>query len=283
MNEKTDKSLLHESGRGCDFARRRFITRAVLASAGLALAPLTLPGAARADLIGKPSPAKQKEVGDQAAKQVLQRYHEVDDSRAREFKAIGQNLLTNLSDDDRKLWDFRFHFLESKEVNAFALPGGNVFMFSGLFAIINSEDALAAVTGHEMTHVRKQHWASAYQKQEERELGIAAILQITHAGSAVQSLSSVADQAVGTKYSRSEEDQADQGGLENMVAAGYNPQGMLDLFAALQQKAGNGAIMGGDFLSNHPLTSDRIKHAQQRIDALRPATPFPPERPLRKS
>jgi predicted Zn-dependent protease len=270
----------HHANCGCDFARRRFLTKAVLASAGLAVAPLAIGGRACADLIPKPSPAKQKEIGDEAARQVLKQYREIDDGRAREFKAVAAKLLAALPDDDRKLWDFRFHFLDSKEVNAFALPGGNVFLFSGLFGIIETEDALAAVTGHEMTHVRRQHWASAYQKQQERDLGIAAILAITNAGQTVRSAADLADQAIGLKYSRGEEDQADQGGLEDMAAAGYNPQGMLDLFQALLKKTGNGGSIGGDFLSNHPLTTDRIKKTTERIAAIAHTSPFPPERPL---
>jgi len=270
----------HNQNCGCDYARRRFITGAVLAATGLAVSPLALPGAASADLVGKPSVAKQKQVGDEAARQVLKQYREIWDGRAREFKSVGAKLLSALSNDDQTTWDFRFHFLDCKDVNAFALPGGNVFLFSGLYDILASEDALAAVTGHEMTHVRKQHWANAYQKEQERALGIAAILAITRAGQAVQTLADLGDQAISLKYSRGEEDQADQGGLEDMVAAGYNPQGMLDLFQALLKKTGNGATAGGDFLSNHPLTTDRIKKTTQRISDLHPIAPFPAERPL---
>jgi len=263
-------------------SRRRLLTQAMYASAGLMAAPLLLaPEAASAGgLFSMPSPADQKKVGDQAAVQVLKQYKEIHDGRARHFQELGQKLVSALSPSDQRTWDYRFHVLDSKEVNAFALPGGNMFMFTGLYEKMTSDDALAAVTGHEMTHVRKQHWAQAYVKQQERQAGIGLLLGLFHAGQAVQTVASMADNAIGLKFSRGEEDQADQGGLEDMVAAGFNPQGMIDLFTTLQKVAGNGGGIGGDFLSNHPLTSDRIKHTQERIDALKKSSTFPPLTPL---
>ncbi len=211
---------------------------------------------------------------------MLKQYPEVHDARARHFNQLGQRLVGALSPSDRNTWDFRFHVLDSKEVNAFALPGGNMFMFTGLYKLLTTDDALAGVTGHEMTHVRKQHWAQAYAKQQEREAGIGLLLGLFHAGQMAQTVAGLADSAIGLKFSRGEEDQADQGGLENMVAAGYNPQGMIELFQTLEKVSGNGGSLGGDFLSNHPLTSDRIKHTEQRIAALKSDRNFPPVTPL---
>jgi predicted Zn-dependent protease len=270
------------SSSGCDISRRRFITRSVLAAAGLIVAPaLISPHEALAGGLFNfmPSVSDQKKAGDQAAQQVLKQYKEVHDSRSKEFAKVGERLVGGLSPDDQKTWDYRFHVIDSKDVNAFALPGGNIFMFTGLYDKVQSEDALAAVTGHEMTHVRKQHWAKAYADEEKRQLGLAILLQASHAGSSLQTAAGLFDNIVGLKYSRGEEDQADQGGLEDMTASGYNPQGMVQMFTMLQKVAGNGGDIGGDFLSNHPLTSDRIKHTQDRIAALQGRT-FPPLTPM---
>jgi len=262
-------------------SRRLFLRRAALTGAGLAVAPLLIPQAAEAGgLFSTASADDQKKVGDQAAQQVLQKYPEIHDARARHFNEIGQRLVRGLSASDRNTWDFRFHVLDSKEVNAFALPGGNMFMFTGLYKLLSTDDALAGVTGHEMTHVRLQHWAKASAKQQERAAGIGLLLGIFHAGRAAQTIAGLADSAIGLKFSRSEEDQADQGGLENMVAAGYNPQGMIQLFQALEKVSGNGGGLGGAFLSDHPLTSDRINHTQQRIAAMKSQRNFPPLTPL---
>jgi len=262
-------------------SRRLFLSRVALAGAGLVAAPLLLPSAAEADgLFAAPSPSDQKKVGDQAAQQVLQKYPEIHDARARHFDQIGQRLVRALPDSDRKTWNFRFHVLDSKEVNAFALPGGNMFMFTGLYKLLSTDDALAGVTGHEMTHVRLQHWAKAEAKRQERSAGIGLLLGLFHAGRTAQTIAGLADNAIGLKFSRGEEDQADQGGLGNMVAAGYNPQGMIQLFQTLEKVSGNGGSIGGDFLSNHPLTSDRINHTEQRIAALKSQRNFPPMTPL---
>lgn len=264
--------------------RRRFLRNAALASLGIAAAPLLLSTSAQAGgLFATASPTDQKKIGDQAAAQVLTQYHEVFDARARHFNQIGQRLVRALPASDRATWDYKFHVLDSPTVNAFALPGGNMFMFTGLYKILPTDDALAGVTGHEMTHVRLQHWAQANEKQQERQAGLGLLLGLFHAGQAAQSIAGLADTAIGKKYSRGEEDQADQGGLQNMVAAGYNPQGMIELFQALEKISGNGGSIGGDFLSDHPLTSDRIKHTQERIAALQSSHKFPALTPLRYS
>lgn len=265
--------------------RRRFLRDAGLAGLGMAALPLLLPPAAQAGgLFAAASPDDQKKIGDQAAAQVLTQYHEVFDHRASHFNAIGQRLVRALPASDRSTWAYKFHVLDSPTVNAFALPGGNMFMFTGLYKLLPTDDALAGVTGHEMTHVRLQHWAKANAKQQERQAGIGLLLGIFHAGSAAQSIAGLADSAIGKKFSRGEEDQADQGGLQNMVAAGYNPQGMIQLFQALEKVSGNGGGgIGGDFLSDHPLTSDRIKHTQDRIASLQSAHAFAPLTPLHYS
>src|SRR5262249_38631930 len=104
--------------------------------------------------------------------------------------------------------------------------------------------------------------------QTKRQFEIQVLLGLTHAGKVWQKLAGATDTLLTLRFSRSEEDEADAGGLEDMVAAHYDPHGMLDLFHTLQE-ASNGR--GGEpisFLSDHPLTKDRIKRTQERIDRL---------------
>jgi predicted Zn-dependent protease len=265
-------------------SRRRFLGRAMLTCAGVAALPLLARPAEAGGFLGSlfgtdvPSPNDQKKLGDQAAQQIYKQYKEVHDARAGHFNDIGQRLVAALPEKDLQTWDFRYHVLDSKEVNAFALPGGNMFMFTGLYDKMTTDDALAAVTGHEMTHVRKQHWAKRYAQENQRGLILGLGLTLMHAGALAQTAASMFDSLTDLKYSRGEEDQADQGGLENMVAAGYNPEGMIQLFETLEQISGNGD--GPDFLSDHPLTSDRINRTRQRIAALEQNHQFPPLTPL---
>jgi beta-barrel assembly-enhancing protease len=246
-------------------SRRQFLS--IAAMGGAAAAAAFTEQASRADIFA-PSIAQQKKAGAQAARQVLQKYHEVDDERARHFERIGRRLVDALPAADRNTWDFSFHVLDSKEINAFALPGGPMFMFTGLMDRVHSDDELAAVTGHEMTHVRKQHWAKAAAKQAERSVGLGLLLGLTHAGQGWQLAAGALNTVVGLKYSRNEEDEADAGGLQNMVAAGFNAQGMLDLFHTLETAASRGGHLPA-FLSDHPLTAERIKKTQQRIARMR--------------
>lgn len=265
-------------------SRRQFFGRAAAAGAAVAVAgpAILLPREAEAGIVKPPSPAQQKQVGDQAAQQVFQKYRRVTDSRARYFEDVGQRLVASLPRQDQRTWDYRFHVLESKEINAFAVPGGNMFLLTGLLNLLGSEDALAAVTGHEMAHVRYQHWAKQHAKDQERQLALGIGLLLFKGGRTAQTIAGLANQVIGLKYSRSDEDQSDKGGLENLVAAGYNPGGMLQLFGTLEKASGGGGrTLGGDFLSDHPLTRDRIKRTQQRIDSLDPGRPFPPLTPLR--
>ena len=246
-------------------SRRGFLGRVLAGGLTAAALPL-LASEADADMF-TPSVADQKKLGEQSAQQILQKYREVTDSRAGHFNQIGARLVNALPAGDRNIWDYKFHVIESKSINAFAVPGGNMFMFTGLMDKIRSDDELAAVTGHEMTHVRKQHWAKAYAGQQKREMGLAVLLGLTKASRGLQQLAGVGEQLYTLKFSRGEEDQADAGGLQDMVDAGYDPQGMLDLFHTLQTSSGGGGQPPA-FLSDHPLTTDRIKRTQQRINAL---------------
>jgi predicted Zn-dependent protease len=130
--------------------------------------------------------------------------------------------------------------------------------------------------GHEMTHVFKEHWAKQYADTQKRELGLGILLTILHANSAFQNLGSVVDVIEATKYSRSEESQADEGGFDKMVSAGYNPQGLADVFRMFDREKLGGQQIA--FLSDHPSDKSRIDRIEKMIkDAHRT---FPKERPL---
>jgi predicted Zn-dependent protease len=246
--------------------------------AGVALS-LASAGPLRADIF-TPSVQDQIRLGDQAAAQVMRQYRVVHDDRSRRVEAVGLRLLNALSSKERGPWDYRFHVIDSKEINAFALPGGNVFLFTGLYDRLGTEDELAAVMGHELTHVREQHWAKMAGAQAKREAELALLLGITHAGRVWQNVAGITDTLLMLRYSRKDEDQADAEGLQDMVAAGYNPQGMLGLFRTLMEAAGKGE--GPAFLADHPLNKERIQRTQERISRLSKHD-FRPEVPLRRT
>ena len=250
---------MHKSQDVLYLSRRQTLMLALAGCSGMAMAMDPTPAEAN---IFMPSIAEQKKLGEQAAQQILKKYREVNDSRAVRFKRIGHNLVSALSTNDQRTWNFSFHVIESKQVNAFALPGGPMFMYTGLMDRLNNNSEIAGVTGHEMAHVRLQQWAKSYANEQERNLGLSLLLGLTHASSTVQKLASVGDSLYTLHYSRHDERQADEYGLANMVAAGYNPQGMIELFMVLEKLSASNPPA---FLSDHPLTSARIADVRRLI------------------
>jgi predicted Zn-dependent protease len=191
-------------------------------------------------------------------------------------RRIGNDLL-DTADLRNTPWKFSFDVIDSKQVNAFALPGGPTFIYSGLLDKLETEDELAGIMGHEMTHVLKEHWAQQYASTQKRQLGIGLLLGILRANRVWQNVGSIVDLMESTKYSRKEESQADDGGFDMMTRVGYNPAGLADVFRMFQRQKNSGASI--PFLASHPSDSARIAHIENRVHAMN--TNFPPQRPLR--
>jgi len=225
----------------------------------------------------KPSPDEQVKLGLRAAADLRKKEKVLpdDNPKVRLVRRIGNKLLSTFHDD--KPWKFSFDVIESKEVNAFSLPGGPTFIYTGLLDKLKTEDELAGIMGHELTHVRKEHWAYAYRDQQQHQIGLTIILILAHANNTVANAANITDEAAfGLPFSRKHESEADDGGLSMMTTAGYNPQGMVDAFKLLQ------SLSGGknppEFLSDHPSDKRRIATMQDKASKMK--GPFPPQRPL---
>lgn len=169
--------------------------------------------------------------------------------------------------------DYQFQIIDSEEPNAFALPGGYVYVSRGLLVLVNSEDELAGVIGHEIGHVAARH--SVQRLTRAAPLGL--VTGITSAAVGIVS-SSLADVVSGTggllnsailsPYSRGQEDDADAIGQELAAKAGWNPEGITHFLRTLDRETeternGN-KDKGIAFLSTHPSTPDRVKKTEQR-------------------
>jgi len=237
-----------------------------LAALGAAAALLAVPvQTARARSILMPSVQDQKKLGAQAARDVEKQYKLVGGAPQRRVEKVGKRLVAALGKKDRTTWDYRFRVLNSKDLNAFALPGGNMYIFSGLLNRLKNDNELAAVMAHEIVHVRKEHWARMAAASQTRSLGLSVLLGATGADKDWYNAAGVVNGLMDLRYSRKDEDEADGEGLNNMVAAGYNPNGMLQLFQVLQSAEKSGGTPA--FMRDHPLTSDRIRKTRQRIAA----------------
>ena len=174
-------------------------------------------------------------------------------------------------------WEFSFDVIDDDSVNAFSLPGGPVFFYSGLYSKLKSEDELAGILGHELTHVLRQHWAYAYADSQKRNILLNLALIVTRANNDIASLAGVGNEVLfNLPFSRKDETQADEGGLQMMVAAGYNPQGMVDVFTLLRDlsKGENPPA----WLNDHPDDKKRIDHMDEIIAGMKQS--FVPKRPI---
>lgn len=228
----------------------------------------------------RPGIKDQIDLGKRAAAQVRKEEKVLPDSdpRVKELRRIGNKLVALIPAAERKEKPFEYTFdvVENKEVNAFALPGGPIFFNTGILEQLKTEDALAGILAHEITHIRNQHWASAYADNTKRQLGITVILMLLNAGSTAFDIASVSDALLfSLPYSRKHESESDSVGYDMMVKAGYNPAGMADMFRMLIKVGGS--RKNEEFMSTHPDSANRLKAVEARI--AKESRVFPKQRP----
>lgn len=161
--------------------------------------------------------------------------------------------------------DYQFYVVNSPQINAFALPGGPVFVTRGLLLKMDKESELAGVLAHELGHINARHHAKFIEKTYGMSmlieiLGIA--LQDSNYASAVMSLAQVSAGLLQLKFSRDQENEADSLGVRFSYQAGYDPRGLLTMFEKFKEMEKGGTV---EWLSTHPLPNTRIKNVQQMI------------------
>jgi len=160
-------------------------------------------------------------------------------------------------------WQYEFHLLnDPKTINAFALPGGQVFITAGLYRLFTASDQLAAVLAHEIAHVAARHSAQRIAKSKLTN-GLLNAVMVGSGDATVTQITALAGQLVNMKFSREDEVEADRLGVFFMTDAGYDPKGMVELMEVLE-KAGNGARIP-EFFSTHPSPDNRIEKIRQAI------------------
>jgi Zn-dependent protease with chaperone function len=216
---------------------------------------------------------QQRELGLQAAAEVYKQMPVLPDNspETQYIRQLGQKLVATIPSENS--WPFEFHVIPQKEINAFALPGGPMFVNVGTILAAKNEAELAGVMGHEMAHVYMQHSAKQYEKASLTQglAGLAGAI-LGAKGGALGSLAQMGVQiGAGTlmlKYSRADESQADAVGSIILYKAGYNPQSMADFFRTLSEESGGSG--GPQFLSDHPNPGNREAAIQKEIRAWPP-------------
>lgn len=173
--------------------------------------------------------------------------------------------------------DYQFYVVNSSQVNAFALPGGPVFITRGIILKMDKESELVGVLAHELGHINARHHAKFLEKTYGMNillsiLGI-AIQESKYAG-AVMSLAQVSAGILQLKYSRDQENEADTLGVRFSYQSGYDPRGLISMFEKFKAMERGSSV---EWLSTHPLPETRIKNVQQMI-----ATQYPDSYRLRQ-
>jgi Zn-dependent protease with chaperone function len=250
---------------------RRLLTSVVLLAAAQAYAQTeapTFPDPGKTSM----SRDQQHALGMQAAAQVFQQMPVLPDDSPESLyvRHLGQKLVATIP--EQYSWPFEFHVVAQKDINAFALPGGEMFVNLGTITAARNEAELAGVMGHEMSHVYMQHSAKQAGKAQKTSIlaGIAeAALGATvgqDAGGLVGQLGNMGiqmgEQGMMMKFSRTDESQADAVGAVILYKAGYNPQAMADFFKML---AAQGGATPSQLFSDHPNPGNREEAIAKQI------------------
>jgi predicted Zn-dependent protease len=186
-----------------------------------------------------------------------------DDPREQEVSKIGQYLVAH-TEAENSPWKFRFHVLNDEEtVNAFALPGGQVFITLGLLNRLQTEAELAGVLGHEMGHVIQRHSAQQMAKSQLGDMlvvavGIGAGSGQNQGGGGINPVmvAATVNHMFQLRYSRHDESEADAWGVRLMEEAGYDPKAMIQVLQILKEVGGSSGHM--EIFQTHPNPDLRI-------------------------
>jgi len=166
---------------------------------------------------------------------------------------VSRAIIAQLGDPYNSM-DWEIEVFDNEMVNAFAMAGGKIGVFNGIFAVATTQDELAAVIGHEVAHVTEQHSL----ERANQELVTGNIVNIGSAavgGNMGQMIAMGADLGIFLPYGRAQESEADVVGLEYMAGAGFDPRASVQLWKNMEAKAGGGPPQ---FLSTHPSATNRI-------------------------
>lgn len=209
------------------------------------------------------SRSQQVQIGQETAGEVERQQKVLNDP---EVNARMQRIADRIFPLARKDFDvpYTVKVIDSKDVNAFALPGGPIYFYKGLIDLAGSDDEIASVLGHEAAHIVKQHSAKQISDAQFKN----TLLSIATQGKSdlIRIASSLALTVDQLKYSRGDEGESDEVGFRYLTQAGYDPDAMAGFFRRLEAKEGRKGG-GPSWLRSHPVTSSRVRAAEARAQA----------------
>lgn len=197
---------------------------------------------------------QEEELGNLFKKMILTNYERIEETTADSaVQAITKRLLTSL---DTSLYKYEFTILDSDEINAFTIPGGNIYIFSGLITLTESPEELAAVLAHEIGHAEKRHVVTKLVK----EVSLTTVLSILSGGDP-SVLTQLLKDLVGNTFDREKEKEADQFALELLEHASISPKSLARFFDRLN-KNNLDYDKNLEILMTHPHNDSRIEEVR---------------------
>jgi len=210
------------------------------------------------------TPDQEIALGLQAAPEMIQEFGGLsgDQNAQSTVDNVGFNIV-NQSVAHTTPWQFNYNVLADQQtINAFALPGGQVFITEALFSQLTTEDEVAGVLSHETVHVLARHSAQQIASSDLTN-GLIGAVGVASGDASTAQTAAVIGQLISLRYSREDETQADTLGVCLMIAAGYNPEGMIDVMHVLENASGGS--QQPEFLETHPNPPNRIAQIQNAI------------------
>jgi len=168
-------------------------------------------------------------------------------------------------------FDYRFFVVDEDQLNAFSVPGGSIYVYTGLIERTKNTDELAGVLGHEITHAKNHHMARASGPDAVSILSLLAMVALARSGSGAQAAGMVGQAVSATRqlaFSRQLEMEADTLGTRYMAAAGYDPKGTIEFLKILDQERALNPVDVPAYILSHPISQERIANAELVVKSL---------------
>ena len=211
------------------------------------------------------SDSDERQLGERYVEQINAQLPLVADPRVNGYvDALGRSIAAKTS---RGSLDWKFFVVDSRDVNAFAVPGGFIYVNRGLIERATRLDHLAGVLGHEIGHIVERHSVEQMKKTTGANIGVTLLCTLTSVceGALSSVVINVAGSALLAKYSRADEAEADSQAVVNVVNAGISPEGIPEFFRVLIAERKRDPSLLDNFFASHPLEESRVERTRDLI------------------
>jgi predicted Zn-dependent protease len=219
--------------------------------------------------LGPPGEDEEVRISREFRREAKKQFKFVNDPEVERYiDRIGQRILSAAGPQP---FDYRFFVVDDSQLNAFAVPGGTIYMYTGLIERAKSTDEIAGVLGHEITHIKNHHMARASGPDAISVLSLLSMVLLARSGSGAQAAGAVGQAVSATRqiaYGRQLEMEADTLGVRYMSAAGYDPKGSLAFLKTLDQERALNPVDIPPYLMTHPMSQERVANMEQALRSL---------------